>query len=312
MVNIDLTKIKTYSIKSRPSKVKKADFAKAGKRGQGFIDFYNGLPKVLAAGDFKTVVDSIISARRKGRPVIFMLGAHVIKCGLSPLIIDLIKKGIVTALALNGAGVVHDVEIAMVGYTSEDVSKALEDGSFGMARETADFINTATKTAGQNGMGLGRAVGAAINKAGLRYKDLSILAAAEKKGISLTVHVAIGADIVHQHPSCDGASLGEASLRDFHIFAAEVAGIGNGGVIANIGSAVVLPEVFLKALNTARNLGFKARNFTAVNFDMLPQYRPYQNVIKRPTLSGGKGISITGHHEIMLPFLHRAIMEKWR
>lgn len=310
MAKFDLTKVKTYSIKNRPSKVKKDDFAGVAKKGAKFTDFYNSLPDILAAKDLKTVVDAITAARKKSKPVIFMLGAHVIKCGLSPLIIDLIQKDIITAVALNGAGVVHDVEIAMVGYTSEDVADALRDGSFGMAKETADFVNGATKDAASRDTGMGKAVGQAINKAGLKYKDLSILAAADKKGIPATVHIAIGADIVHQHPSCDGASLGEASLRDFHILIGEIAKLGDGGVIVNIGSAVILPEVFLKALNVTRNLGKDVKNFTAVNFDMIAQYRPYQNVVSRPTMTGGKGISIIGHHEIMIPLLYRGIIEK--
>lgn len=310
MADINLNKIKTYSIKSRVSKVKTADFAKTGKKGASFLDFYNCLPGILAVTDFKALIGAVINARKKHKPVIFMMGAHVIKCGLNPLIIDLINKDIITAVVLNGAGVIHDTEIAMVGFTSEDVAGALQDGSFGMAIETADFINGATKIAANGNIGMGKAVGQAINEAGLKYKDLSILAAAIKKGISATVHVAIGADIVHQHPSCDGASLGKAALKDFHIFIEEVSKIGNGGVVINIGSAVILPEVFLKALNIARNLGNNVKDFTTANFDMLAQYRPYQNVVKRPTMSGGKGISITGHHEIMIPLLYQSIIEK--
>jgi hypothetical protein len=309
MARIDIKNVRTYSIKSRPSKVKKDDFARPGKKGAGFKDFLDSLPDILAGKDFRFVAQAIIKARKRSRPVIFMMGAHVIKCGLSPLIIDLIERGMISAVALNGAGVVHDVEIAMDGRTSEDVDKALEDGSFGMARETADFVNVACRRARDMHMGMGRAVGESINKSGLRYKGLSVLAACAKKKIPLTVHIAIGADIVHQHPSCDGASLGEASLEDFHILIGEVAKL-SGGVIVNIGSAVILPEVFLKALNTARNLGYSVKDFTAVNFDMLPQYRPCQNVVKRPTAAGGKGICITGHHEIMIPLLHQAIIEK--
>ena len=310
MVNINLNRIKTYSIKGRISKVKTSDFAKTGKKGARFLDFYNGLPSILVAADFKALVGAVVGARKKRKPVIFMLGAHVIKCGLSPLVIDLIKKDIITTVVFNGAGIIHDTEIAMAGCTSEDVGAALENGSFGMAYETADFINSATKNAANKNIGLGKAAGEAINKAGLKYKDLSILAAADKKDISATAHVAIGADIIHQHPSCDGASLGKATLKDFHTLIGEVAGLGNGGVVINAGSAVILPEVFLKALNTARNLGKDVRNFTTANFDMIAQYRPYQNVLKRPTMSGGKSISITGHHEIMIPLLYQAVIEK--
>ncbi len=310
MGKIDIQKVKTYSIKNRRSKVKKEDFALVGEKRGSFVSFYNGLPDILAARDFKFVVERIIAARRKKKPVIFMLGAHVIKCGLSPLIIDLIKKGVITAIAANGAAVIHDVEIAMAGRTSEDVAESLKDGSFGMAKETADFINTTIAAASKNYCGLGEAIGRAINDKGLKYSQFSIFAACNKKGIRATAHIAIGADIVHQHPSCDGASLGRASLEDFHIFIGEVARLGNGGVVANVGSAVIMPEVFLKALNTARNLGFKAENFTTVNFDMFQHYRPNQNVVNRPTQYSGRGISITGHHEIMLPLLHQALMER--
>jgi deoxyhypusine synthase len=306
---MDLTKIKTYSIKNRPSKVKKADFASVGKKGEKFIDFYNSLPNILAASDFKIAVAAIISARKKSKPVICMFGGHVIKCGLSPLVIDLIERKVMTAVALNGAGIIHDVEIAMAGFTSEDVAKALEDGSFGMARETADFVNNAAKQAAKLRIGMAEAVGKAINNDSLRYKQMSILAVCQKRNVPATAHIAIGADIVHQHPSCDGASLGQASLEDFKTFIGVVSKLGNGGVVLNIGSAVILPEVFLKALNTARNLGNSVRNFTAVNFDIIQHYRPYQNVVYRPTQAGGRGISITGHHEIMLPLLHRAIIE---
>jgi len=309
MKNINLSKVKTYSINKRQGRVRKGDFASVCKKGCGFSHFYKSLPNILAASEFKALVSAIVKAKKSAKPVIFMMGAHVIKCGLSPLIIDLINKDIITAVAFNGAGIIHDTEIAMAGFTSEDVGEALKDGSFGMAKETADFINRATREAALKNIGLGKAVGHAINKAGLKYKASSILAAADKKGISATAHVAIGADIVHQHPSCDGANLGKASLRDFHIFIGEVAGLASGGVAINIGSAVILPEGFLKALNTARNLGKDVKNFTTANFDMIAQYRPHQNVLKRPVSSGGRAISITGHHEIMIPLLYQAIIE---
>ncbi|MDD5550667.1 MAG: deoxyhypusine synthase family protein [Candidatus Omnitrophica bacterium] len=285
-------------------------FAKPQRKGQRFKDFYNSLPQILKAEDFKISVDSIIKAYKNHKPVIFLLGAHVIKCGLSPLIIQLIKKGIINAVALSGAGMIHDFEIASNGKTSEDVLKGLMDGSFGMAKETAGFLNNSTSEAARNDEGLGFTVGKNIKEANLRYKDLSILYNCYLKKIPATVHVAIGTDIIHQHPNFRGEDAGKASLSDFHILIGALAEIGNGGVVVNIGSAVILPEVFLKALTITRNLGYKTFNFTSVNFDMLHQYRPQQNIVSRPTQPRGKGFYITGHHEIMVPLLTAAILEK--
>ena len=310
MAKIDLSKIKTYSISKRKSKVKKKDFASPTGKGSSFAKFYDSLPDILAARDFKEVVSAIIRARHKNKPVIFMAGAHLIKCGLNSLIIDLIKKDVITTVALNGAGIIHDFELALVGETSEDVAKAIEDGSFGMARETALFINNAIKAGSGKGYGIGYSVGEAISKEKLPYKSFSLLYNCFKHNISLTVHVGIGTDIIHQHPSCSGEAVGKGSLVDFHKFIEEVSELGGGGVVINVGSAVILPEVVLKALTVARNLGFKVKDFITCNFDQIYHYRPYQNIVTRPVSLGGKGYYVVGHHEVMIPLLHRAIIEK--
>jgi deoxyhypusine synthase len=311
MKRVDLTKIKTYSLKNRKSKVAFGDFATIYNKGNKFRRFYKSWPNILKARDFRQLVESIVQAKKKSKPIIFMLGAHVIKCGLSPIIIDLINKRIISAIALNGAGLIHDFELAFIGRTSEDVDKAIQDGSFGMAKETAEFINNAFKSEAGADLGLGYAVAKAISKdKRLRFKNLSIIHAAYRRNIPMTVHVAIGTDIVHQHPCCDGRALGEASLRDFHNLINEISKIGNGGVVVNFGSTVVLPEVFLKALTVARNLGFKVTNFTTANFDMIYHYRPQENIVRRPIQNKGKGYYIIGHHEIMLPLLAAAIIEE--
>lgn len=309
-MKIDVNKVRTYSIKQRFSKVKKSAFAKVCAKGGSFRAFYKSLPEILKASDLRAVVDAVIAAGRKHKPVIFMMGAHVIKCGLSPLVIDLLKKKIISAVALNGAGIIHDFELAYQGKTSEDVGTALKAGSFGMSRETAEFLNNAVKDGVQDGLGIGGAVGRAISKAECPYKRYSILYNCYKEGIPVSVHVAIGADIIHQHPSFDGASAGCGSQRDFLLLVESVAGIGNGGVVLNFGSTVILPEVFLKALNLSRNLGYKVHNFTTANFDMIYHYRPQVNVVARPTQGSGRGYYIIGHHELMLPLLHRAIVEQ--
>ena len=309
-MKIDLNKVKTYSIKQRFSKVKKSAFAKVPAKGGSFQSFYKGLPEILKASDFRRIVEAVITAARRQKPVIFMMGAHVIKCGLSPLVIDLLKKKIISAVALNGAGIIHDFELAYQGKTSEDVGAALKTRSFGMARETAEFLNNAVKDGVKDGLGIGGSVGRAIAKAECKYKRYSILYNCYNEMVPVSVHVAIGADIIHQHPSFDGASAGRGSQRDFLLLVQSVAGIGNGGVVLNFGSTVILPEVFLKALNLARNLGYKAHNFTTANFDMIYHYRPAVNVVERPTQDSGRGYYIIGHHELMLPMLHRAIIEQ--
>jgi hypothetical protein len=238
-----------------------------------------------------------------------MVGAHVIKCGLNPVLIELFKKKIITCICLNGAGIIHDFEIAFGGKTSEVVAENLKTGKFGMGKETAEFINNAVKEGVRRGLGLGASVVSKINNAKLRFKNLSLLYNALKFKIPVCVSVAIGTDVVHQHLSFDAALTGEGSLRDFYLLVENVSRLNNGGVVLNFGSAVILPELFLKALNLARNLGNKVRNFTTANFDMIYHYRPMQNVVCRPTQGDGKGYYIIGHHEIMLPLLAQAIIE---
>lgn len=306
---IDLSKIKTIHLSTRKCKVSVKDFAHLTRKGSGFKDFYGSLPDILAARNFKAVVDDIAAAHKRKKMVLFMMGAHVIKCGLSPLIIDLMKRGVVKAVALNGAGIIHDTEVAMIGRTSEDVGEGIVNGSFGMAEETASFINGAINYGFRNGLGIGEVLGNRILKSKFSCKGLSILAEGYRLGVPVTVHVAIGTDIIHQHPSAIGMAIGEGSLLDFKTFIYSVSKL-EGGVALNIGSAVILPEVFLKAVTVVRNLGYKIDKFTTANFDMMSQYRPHQNVVSRPTSKGGKGYSIIGHHEIMVPLLYRSVIEK--
>jgi len=307
---INLNKVKTYSLKKRLNKVKLSHFAQPPHKKKSFVGFYRSLPDILKAKDLQRVVDAVVKAHKAGKAVIVMCGAHVIKCGLNPVLIELIKRKVITCLALNGACIIHDFELAFQGETSEDVGENLKDGKFGMGRETADFLNNAIKDGVQLGLGIGESVARKIDKSRLPYKKFSLLYNAYKKRLPVCVHVAIGTDIIHQHASFDGARTGEGSIRDFYQLTECVRSLNNGGVVLNFGSAVILPEVFLKALNLARNLGFKVKDFVTANFDMIYHYRPSENVVSRPVMSGGKGYYIIGHHEIMLPFLAQAIIEK--
>ncbi len=307
---LNINKVKTYSLKTRYSKVALADFARSPAPRSSFLKFYNSLPNILKAKELHSLVDDIVKARKKKKAVIFMSGAHVLKCGLNPVLIELMKKKIITCICLNGAGIIHDFEIAFVGRTSEDVGENLKDGKFGMARETAQFLNSAICEGVSEGLGLGYAVARKIFTSKLRYKNLSLLYHAYRNKVPLCVFVAIGTDIIHQHPSFNASLTAEGSARDFYWLAENVCGLDKGGVILNFGSAVILPEVFLKALNLARNLGNRVKDFTTANFDMIYHYRPTQNIVSRPVMSGGKGHYIIGHHEIMLPFLAQAIREK--
>jgi deoxyhypusine synthase len=307
---ININKVKTYSIRQRYSKVNKADFAKTPAKGKGFSQFLASLPNILKAKDLRAVIEAVAKAERKKKAVIFMAGAHVIKCGLNPILIELIKRKVITCICLNGAGIIHDFEIALMGKTSEDVGENLKDGSFGMGRETAEFLNNAAKEGPRKGLGLGYAVAWKIANSKLRYKNLSLLFNAYKYKIPVCVFVAIGTDIIHQHPSFNAALTAEASLKDFHLLVENISGLNKDGVVLNFGSAVILPEVFLKALNLSRNLGNRVKDFTTANFDMIYHYRPSQNVVSRPVSSGGRGYYIIGHHEIMLPLLAWAIIEK--
>lgn len=307
---ISLDGIKTYSATRRDSKVNVGDIANPPKAGMKMRDFLINLPNILKANDLKAVAKAVVNARKKGKPVLTMLGGHVIKTGCSPILFDLAQNGFITHFGSNGAAGIHDTELARFGHTSEDVGPQLEDGSFGMAEDTAALVNEAAKRAVETGQGFGETVGEMLIKEKAPYQERALLVQAYKLNIPYTLHVAMGTDIVHQHPTASGAAIGEASLRDFRIFANTVSDIGNGGVILNLGSAVVMPEVFLKALSVVRNLGHDAFNFTTANLDMLQHYRPSVNVVNRPVLKGGKGYAITGHHEIMIPLLAATIYEE--
>jgi len=307
---ININKVKTYSLKTRFSKVKSADFAKAPARGRSFSGFMNSLPNILKAKEIRAIADSIVKARKQKKAVILMAGAHVIKCGLNPVIIELIKKKVITCVCLNGAGIIHDFELAFQGKTSEDVAENLKTGKFGMGRETADFLNNSVIDGVSEGLGLGYAVAKKMDETKLPHKNLSLLYTAYKQKIPLCVFVAIGTDIIHQHPSFDAGFTAEGSQRDFYSLVEHIRTLNNGGVVLNFGSTVIMPEVFLKALNLARNLGNKVKDFTTANFDMIFHYRPAQNIVRRPVESGGKGYYIIGHHEIMLPLLAQAITDR--
>jgi deoxyhypusine synthase len=303
---LDLSRVHTVPLGRRPSLVMSAALGRPVRRGLTVRALVDGLPGILAARDLRTAVDRIARAIRRGRPVVLGMGAHPIKVGLGPLIVDLIARGRLAAVAMNGACLVHDFELAWNGKTSEDVGPGLDEGVFGMARETGEFVNGATSDGVAAGLGLGRAVGDAILRARLPFRRTSILAAAATAGIPATVHVAIGTDIVHMHPNADGAAIGAGSLRDFRLLAAVVARL-RGGVYLNLGSAVVLPEVFVKALNLARNVGHPVRDLTTIDMDFNRHYRPGVNVVTRPTAAGGVGLHLTGHHEIMFPLLWAAV-----
>lgn len=300
--------LKTYSIKDRFSKVSVEDFATVPGPGTTVGGFLDSLPDILAAKDLKDVAAAVADAHKGGRTVALGMGAHVIKVGLGPLVIDLMERGIVNSVAMNGAGIVHDFETAYAGKTSEDVDAELGCGAFGMAEETGTLLNRAIKKGAKDKKGLGEAVGEMINRSRYPHKDKSILAAGSRLGVPVTVHVALGTDILHIHPQMDGAATGAASMTDFRTFASVVATLRE-GVYINLGSAVIMPEVFLKAITLVRNLGHDVVDFTTVNMDFIQHYRPLTNVVRRPTGGGGRGIRLTGHHEIMVPLLCAAINE---
>lgn len=306
-VEFDLSGIASYPLASRKSKARVEDFASVTDV-PGIGTWLAALPSILGAADFQAVVAAIRSAHHAGRPIIWGLGAHVIKTGLAPVLIDLAERGFVSALALNGAGVIHDFEIALAGATSEDVDEALGPGRFGMAEETGTLLNRAINDGVARGLGLGQSVVealAAMNPAHARY---SLLCTAGRLQIPVTVHVAIGTDIIHMHPDASGAALGEGSLRDFRYFISNVSHLA-GGVYLNCGSAVVLPEVFLKAVALVRNRGISLEGITTVNLDFVKLYRPSTNVVSRPTLGIGRGYSLVGHHELMIPLLAAALRQ---
>lgn len=309
MRELDFSRLRRTSLRSRKSKVSFRGSAAPVRKGMSFGAFLSGLPDYLAAKDFRAVVDAVVRARRRGAPVLLGIGAHFIKVGLSPLLLQGLSERIFDGVAMNGAGVIHDVELALAGKTSEDVASQLADGSFGMARETAQFIQGALAAGIGEGLGFGAAVGKAIAGSRAPHRDRSLLAGAWKRGIPVTVHVCVGADVTHMHPETDGAAMGEASLRDFRTFCGLVARL-QGGVYLNVGSAVVLPEVFLKAVSVARNLGKPLSRITTVNMDFQKLYRPDVNVVSRPTSGGGKGVHLIGPHEILFPLLMAAVAEK--
>ncbi|MFQ5850630.1 MAG: hypothetical protein ACE5JU_08575 [Candidatus Binatia bacterium] len=306
---LDFSKVRTYPLKKRFSKVKEAHLGKTFHRGSRLRSFIDGLPNILAAQSLKEITQSIARAYRRKKTILLGMGAHPIKLGLSPLVIDFMERGILSAVAMNGAGIIHDFELASIGETSEDVEASLKDGNFGMAEETGAFLNEATRKGYERGQRIGQAVGEAILQSRLPHRRLSILAAGARLGIPVTVHVAIGTDIIHMHPKVDGIALGAGGLKDFRTLTSVVATLRD-GVFLNLGSAVILPEVFLKALNLARNLGHPVRNLMTVDLDFIPHYRPLTNVVTRPTLEGGKGYHLTGHLEIMVPLLFASVLEE--
>ena len=305
---ISLENVRTGRLSERHSKVSLAITGQAWDPGQSLQEFLQRLPSVLGAADLREVVRRICEAREQKRPVLLGMGAHPIKVGLNSIIIDLMERGVLSGVAMNGAGIIHDAEMALVGGTSEDVATALADGSFGMSHETADFLNRAIAQGRKADMGLGAAVGEALLQADIPHVEHSILAAGVRFSIPVTVHVALGTDVIHIHPSVDPAATGSATHLDFRIFAGLVASL-EGGVYLNLGSAVLLPEIFLKAVSLVRNLGHKLENFTTVNMDFNRHYRPLVNVVERPTQAGGRGFELVGHHEIMLPLLAAAVIE---
>lgn len=309
MADLDPAKIRTYSLKGRSSKVKLDELAAPHRKGGSFADFASSLPGILAAKHLRDVAAAVVQARKDGRPVMLGMGAHAIKVGLNPVIIDLMERRVVTSLHLNGAGIIHDFELAYIGHTSEDVDREILTGAFGMAEETGSMINGAVRDGAAKGWGIGQSVGKMVQGGDFPHRDRSLLAAGERLGVPVTVHVAIGTDIIHMHPSFDGEATGAAGQRDFHAFCSLVADL-EGGVYINLGSAVLLPEIFLKAVTLCRNLGHTLRHFTTVNMDFIQHYRPNTNVVRRPTHGGGRGFALTGHHEIMFPLLAALVIEQ--
>jgi deoxyhypusine synthase len=305
---LDLSRIATYPLATRPSKVTADDLARAVKAGDSLKDFIDGLPNILAARELRELAQLIREAKAKRRAIIVGLGGHVIKTGLAPVLIDLLQRGYVTTLAMNGSAMIHDFEIALVGATSEDVDATLGEGSFGMAEETGRIINEATMEGARDRIGMGEAIGRQLSAMKPAHAQQSLLYAAYAAEVPVTVHIAIGTDIVHIHPNADGAAIGQATLHDFRLLCSIVRELDGGGVYLNLGSAVMLPEVFLKTVTVVRNLGFKLQDFCTANFDFIQQYRPLTNVVRRPVAGSGRGFSFTGHHEIMIPLLAASIL----
>jgi hypothetical protein len=305
--------LKTVGLAERGGKVKVADFAAAYQPGSGISGLVDSLPGLLAADSFRAVVDALAEARRRKRAILWGMGGHVIKCGLAPVLLDLMRRGYATGFVLNGSAAIHDFEIALAGQTSEDVEAVLPDGRFGTAEETGREMNRAIVEGDRALLGMGEALGCALDQRDISNAapEASLLLNAYRARVPVTVHVAIGTDTPHAHPAADGAAIGGATHRDFRLFCRLVTELHQGGIYLNVGSAVLLPEVFLKAVSAVRNLGHPLTEFTTANFDFLQHYRPRVNVVERPhAASGGKGYSITGHHELMIPLLAAVLIEK--
>jgi hypothetical protein len=308
---LDLSGLHTKSIHERAAKVGAADLARPYNEGAGLKGLLDSLPRILAAESLRDVVEAIFTARSSGKPVVWGLGGHVIKCGLAPVLLDLMRRGYASAFALNGAAAIHDFEIAIAGDTSEDVESVLPDGSFGTADETGREMNAAISCGAREGVGIGESLGKRLSQlARAEFAPLSLLVGAYLSGVPVTVHVAIGTDTPHTHPAADGAAIGAGTHHDFRLFCRIISSLDQGGVYVNVGSAVLLPEVFLKAVSVVRNLGLPLREFTTVNMDFIQHYRPTANVLNRPhAKTGGRGYALTGHHEIMLPLLAAMLIE---
>jgi len=307
---LDFAAISTYPLASRDNKVTIHDhFANAPEVGMSLADFLDHLPRLLGADNLRDVVDAVVKAHQAEKPVVMAIGGHVIKCGLQPVLKKLITAGVITAVAMNGSAAIHDFELSLIGATSEDVGAVLHSGNFGFSEETGGGMNRALKAAMETEHGFGEAIGRYIIDNQHPFKEYSLLATCVENEIPVTAHVAIGTDIIHQHPDFDGAVTGEMTTRDFRLLTSVVADL-SGGVWLNVGSAVIMPEVFLKALSIAQNLGYRLDGFTTANFDMNQHYRPMTNVVRRPTSGNGKGYSITGHHEINIPLFAAAVLDK--
>jgi len=308
----DLSHVRTYPLAERASKARAADFARPTTPGASFASWFDSLPAILGAADVRRVVDALVTAKRAGRGIVWSIGAHVIKTGVSPVLIDLMQRGYVSALAMNGAGIIHDFEVALAGATSEDVDGSLGPGRFGMAEETGTLLNQIAVSASADGHGLGQAVARFLAERLPPHADNSLAVAAHRLGVPLTVHVAVGTDVTHMHPHASGAAIGDTRLRDFRYFTSSVARLDH-GVYLNCGSAVVLPEIFLKAVALARNRGIGLEGMTAVNIDFQRLYRATTNVVTRPVAgTTGRGISLIGHHEILIPLVAAAVLERER
>ena len=309
---LDFDGISTYPLESRKSKVHAGMFAKPMNGSENILSFISKLPHILAADSLRTLIRAILYARTAGKPIIWGLGGHVIKVGLGPVIVDLMHSGFVTGIAMNGAAAIHDFEVALRGATSEEVEVQLTDGRFGIARETGEFMNSAIRAADDEGIGMGEGLGGFISRGkdrqiAFEHTPSSILSEAYSRSVPVTVHVAIGTDIIHSHPEASGKAHGETTYQDFRLFCTMVKELDGGGVYLNIGSAVILPEVFLKAVSVVRNLGHPLEEFTTANLDFIQHYRPTQNVLKRPTQNSGQSVALTGHHEIMVPLIAAAL-----